>query len=204
MPRLHVVTRLSDYTTIPEVAIGIQSIITAVSGETDLFPALDPAVAVVKADLDKLLYLEGQVDAGFPMTVARDQQLELLMGHIESWRSYVEKVANANPGSGAVIIAAAGMYMRVSTPRQPLGYGVKQGKLSGTAVLTAPALPGGRGIQRWHVSTNGKDYVLATEDNKAIVTLKDLAPGVLHYFRHQTVIGSVTSDWHSVPNLFVT
>ena len=153
MPRLHVVTRLSDYTTIPDVAIGIQSIITAVSGETDLFPALDPAVAVVKADLDKLLYLEGQVDAGFPMTVARDQQLELLMGHIESWRSYVEKVANANPGSGAVIIAAAGMYMRVSTPRQPLGYGVKQGKLSGTAVLTAPALPGGRGIQigRAHV-----------------------------------------------------
>ncbi|MEI7892206.1 MAG: hypothetical protein WCI05_03910 [Myxococcales bacterium] len=201
--RIVVVHRLSEHKHIPDFIVAVQAILMAMALAAKWFPAPDPSIEVVKADLEALIKLEGEVAAGNPLTDARDALLEVIKQHMDQWRALVQKVVNANPAQAAVIIAAAGMSQKTFTPRQKQGYSIEQGELSATVALTAPALPGGRGIHRWQMSVGGKDYAVVSERSSSVVVVKDLTSGTLHSFRHQTVIDDITSDWSEVFTIIV-
>jgi hypothetical protein len=192
--RLLVTHRLAECSSVPTFLVAVDAVIGAIgAGATTWFPDPDPSIATATAELEKLKSLAalgpGSIDA-------REAQQVLVRAHMDQWQAYVQKIADANPSQAAVIIAAAGMFVKGAGGRQPQGHTLQHGKISGTVRATAPALPNGRGTHKWQVSTDGgKTYADGGQTSKANIILRGLTPGILIFVRHQAVIGDGAGDW---------
>ncbi len=129
------------------------SIYKAMNGNAS-FPNAAPRLAQLNTDLAKLLADE-QGTKTKPPTIsadARNADLAKLKQDLYQLRDLdVQAAANANPPNAEAIITSSAMGVKKSALRQARQDGYKQGKISGSATLTAK----GSGPHQWQQSPDG-------------------------------------------------
>jgi hypothetical protein len=122
-----------------------------------LFASSDPTAADFQADLEDLRSKQARRNTGPGAIEARNGALAQVKRNMESFRFFVQRLADNDPERAAEIITAAGMYVRKVTVPTKADLAIQQGLTSGTA--TAIATSRGRGATYWwEVSGDQKSW----------------------------------------------
>jgi hypothetical protein len=161
------------------------------------FPAPTPTLAALAAASADLHAAETAALSRTKGTATvRNGKRAVLVSLLQQLRGYVQAIADATPENGAAIIESAGLAVRRIPTPQKRPFAVKQGALSGSAVVTALAA-GPRSSYEWQYSTDGgKTWVFAPATTQGRTTVTGLPPGATVQFRylHVTPKGG-QGDW---------
>jgi hypothetical protein len=183
--------------------LGIARAIAHAMDTNKSFPTPDPPVAAINTAADDLDAAEAEVKGGAKNGIpTRDAKAATLVSLLEQERSYVQKVASADPANAEVLIQSAAMNVKRVPTHGPRVFGAKQGALSGSAELVTGSA-GRRAAYDWEYSADGgKTWQAASSTLQAKIVLSGLQSGVNYAFRYRTLTKSGVSDW-SVPTMLV-
>ncbi|HEY3817777.1 MAG TPA: hypothetical protein VGL81_11425 [Polyangiaceae bacterium] len=152
------------------------------------FPTPTPTVSALTAAIDDLHAAETATLSRAKGTVTvRNDKRTVLVGLLQQLRGYVQGVADGTPENAAAIIESAGLAVRKIATRGKQAFAVKQGTLSGSAVVTAVSA-GPRSAYEWEYSVDGgKTWVAAPSTIQGKTTITGLAAGTTAMFRYRAV-----------------
>ena len=180
---------------VPSLIQLAQGIITAMTGNP-AFPTPTPSLATVTAATNALstAETEAQTRAKGAVAVRNDKRLTLVE-LVQELRGYVQAVADANPATAAAIIESAGMALRKKPTRAARAFGIRQGPVSGTALVRAPAAARTASYE-WQYSINGgQTWITAPPTIQAHTSITGLgAPAVLEV-KYRAVTRKGAGDW---------
>jgi hypothetical protein len=122
---------------------------------------------------------------------------------LQELRGYVQKVADATPENGAVIIESAGLPVRKTPTRSARAFTATQGEVSGEAKVTA-VVAAHQASYEWAYSVDGgKTWVAAPVTLQAKTTISGLVAGTTVLFRYRAVTKAGEGDWSQPVGLLV-
>jgi hypothetical protein len=180
----------------------IKAILVAMTGNAH-FPSPTPSLATVDSALSDLEKAEAAAQTRVKgATDTRNAKRAALLLLVDALASYVQTIADADPGNGAAIIQSAGMGVRKATVRGKRVFGVIQGSLSGSVQVVAPSAAR-RASYDWQWSTDGgKTWQLAPSTLQAKTSLTGFAAGSTVSFRYRVTTKTGEAEW-SQPIAFV-
>jgi hypothetical protein len=200
-PTFTIALNLLDH--VPDLLKQGRSILQAMSPPNAWFPHPTPTFAVALANLDALQAAETLAETKAVGTVAaRNAKQIVVEKDLKHLASYVQMIADANPGQEVVIISSAGMDIKQKATQQPSVFRVLEGDVSGSVELKAPHA-GDRSAHYWQSSTDQKTWTGHPETIKASTTVEDLTPGTLYYFRHRVLTVDGHSDWDQLVSIMM-
>jgi hypothetical protein len=189
---------------IPNLLARAKVINNAVTEAAATFTALTPAPSAV------LLQIQ-QLDLAQQAVGTHDLKADALMTSLESWRSGVQILVDANPEQAFALAELAGMSIaNVGVHAKPL-LAVKLGQQSGAVVVEANLgiLKQGRGKAKkrtlnWRYTTNGgTSYASAQSTPVASTVLTGLTPLTIVGVQVCITDSNGTSEWSQVVTLLV-
>ena len=201
--RIIVVLKLPEYE-VPVLVVRARLIVERV-GVSPWFPAPEPPLAIVEQRIDDLAKAESETltRRGDAVSVRNDKRLALVM-LLEQMRSYVQRVANANPEQAATIIGSAGMYLKNVRGPAPRVFHAKQ-RGSTEVDLIFPSA-GDRAAYECQLSLDAGKTWLPLPDpvtTKTTVPVRDLRPGSTVHLRYRATVKGVTRDWSQPISMIV-
>jgi hypothetical protein len=186
---------------VPSLIQLAQAVLTGMTGNPVL-PTPTPALTVLSAALGDLTNAENAALTRARGAVAtRNEKRAILTSVLELLRGYVQGVADANPSTAAAIIEGAAMAVRRTPSRTPRVFSIRQGAVSGTAIIRTGSAGSGTSYE-WQYSINGgQTWVAAPPTIQARMTLSGLAPLTTLEVKYRAVTRRGPTDW-SQPLLF--
>jgi hypothetical protein len=168
-----------------------------------LLPSPVPALATVTTDLTALNAAEVVVRSRAPgAATARDGKLEVVVYDLRQLKSYVQTVADANPGNAAHVIQSAGMTVKTRSAPTKAPFAVKQGSVSGTILLAAKAVGDGAAYQ-WAWSLDQKTWTTLPDTIQAKTQAEGLTPATTAFFRVRPVTRKGEGNWSQIVSIVV-
>jgi hypothetical protein len=213
VPRLRVILGL-DREDFPGLLTGSKTIHSKMSENAALFPAPNPSMAVLGAQIDEFdqSHQAVIVTKAKGMTGARGVKRDILWSSLETQRAYVQSLIDASPELAASYAEAAGM--RIAAPPSH-DKPILQGKLTskqGTVALIANASllvgPGGGKAKhrtylwRWS-SDGGKTFVNAEASPVAHTDVDDLPLNTNVSFEVAVKDSDGTGEWSQIVTVFM-
>jgi hypothetical protein len=202
-PKVHVVLRRQH--SVASVLALAKTIATGIAGNPGDFPSPTPPLVQFNSDISALE--TAQTDAltrAKGAVQARDAKLAFVITDLNQLRTYVEKVADADPANGLAIANAAGMGIRKLPTTKKNDLNVKAGKVSGTLTISARVGTKQKVAHDWEYSTDGgKTWITMPSTTQAKTTLIGLTPGTTVNIRHRELTSKGAADWGSPVPMFV-
>jgi hypothetical protein len=176
-----------------------------------LFPSPPVPLATLLVQIQDLDTAEQATKTGTKGTVpVRNAKRAVLVTSLESMRTYVQSLMDANPEQAALIAAAAGMSVaKASSHPKPI-LQAKQGVQPGTVLLSANAtLLVGRGVHKkvtfnWEASADGgKMWTYIHSTPLASTTVTGLTPLTTYAFRVSVTVSKTVGEWSQAVTLLV-
>jgi hypothetical protein len=168
--------------------------------ENPHFPSPDPPLPVFRAHVEKLDGLETEAARRIPgAPTARDAAREVVRQDVRHLGDHVETVVET-AACGADLLAiramveSVGMDLRKIPTRPRLVFAATPGAAPGSVDLTAPASDKGD-THEWQHRSDAQDWIWATGTRQARTTIKGLATGVQHAFRHRLLTKDGPTEW---------
>ena len=134
---------------------------------------------------------------------ARDLKYDLTLDDIHAAQMYVQGLADKEDEPTAIsIIQASGFELRNHGVRVKPDLAVKQGNVSGTAIITAKSA-GKRVSYLWQQSVDGVVWTDLPATLQAKTTVTDLTPLQSYYFRFRPVLKDGLKDWSPMVSIIV-
>jgi hypothetical protein len=187
---------------VPQYLTDCRLVVTMMTGNANL-PNPTPPLAQVSAHLDILEASEALAHKGGKGAVPqRNVELGVVRNDMRLLKAYVQSVADASATESESIIKSVGMDVGKKRARTKPPVGANQGKVPGSVVLEARALP--RPVQyRWQMSTDQQTWTDLPESFKAMTTVFGLTAATVYYFRLRTITKDGPSDWSMVVSIIV-
>jgi hypothetical protein len=180
------------------------NVVQKLTGNVD-FPNPIPTVAVIEAAATDFHNAEtAALSRAKGAATVRNAKRAVLVGLLQQVGGYVQSIADATPENGAAIIESAGFSVRKANPRGKRAFAVKQGAVSGAAVVTA-ATAGVRSSYEWQYSVDGgKTWVDAPATTQGKTTITGLAAGTSVEFRYRPITPKGgQGDWSAPTSLIM-
>jgi hypothetical protein len=167
-------------------------------------PTPNPPLSSVTSHIDTLESCEATAKSRAKgAAAARDVARKVVEDDLSSLKSYVAGIVSMNIANAIAIIEAAGMTLKLQTPRHKPPLAVFMGASPGLIVVQAKAA--GKGVAyEWQWSSDGmKTWTSMGVTNAAHTTFQGAAQGTTYTFRVRSTRKGVTSDWSQPVSLFV-
>ena len=165
----------------------------------DPIPALARLVVHIAA-ADAAQVAASTREAGTAATLAA--AVRAVEGDLESLHVHVQSVARLDATNGPAIVASAGMSLKDARGPSKADFAVKQGRISGSVVLSAGAVAR-KASYDWQYSTDEETWTSGETTFKAKTTLLGLAAGTRYFFRFRARTPKGLRDWSRVLFLIV-
>jgi hypothetical protein len=133
---------------------------------------------------------------------ARDANYATVVQDLRHLCSYVQYVADVDPGNAEAIIESAGFYVKRIGSRSKGDLAATQGVVSGEAHVVAKA-PARRAAYDWQYSIDGKTWLDAPSTLGGTTDIRGLTPGLRYAFRYRALTKAGVGDWSQVVWLLV-
>ena len=133
---------------------------------------------------------------------ARDVKREIVLGDLEQLRMYVQTVANQHAEDAPAVVASSGMSLKRSTAAKKADFTAKQPLRTNSVRLDARH-PGGDASFDWQYSKDGVAWFDGPRTVQSRVTLDELVPGTLYWFRYRVLTKAGLGDWSEPITLMV-
>jgi hypothetical protein len=189
-----------------DLVIYAQVIHNAMAANAATFPAPDPPLSVLQADIDDLKNKEAAVKSvGVGGATRRNSSQRALSADLKRACAYVEGIAAADPEKAALIAAQAGMALWSVPARNKPGLVAKSGRVSGVLNVITTAVNGATGYQWQHSLDGGKTWIDMPATTKAQTTLSGLTPKTTVWFRVRALVRKTgLTDWSQPVSAVVT
>ena len=149
------------------------------------YPTNIPTLAQLGLDINALVAAQTAVKSRTAgADDARNAALTLVVADLRGIIPMVQAAADKIPANAETIIPGAGYDVKKVSPHQKQGDAVKEGKVSGSVILTAS----GGGGHEWQMS---KDLIAITNlpsTSGAKTTMSGLTPGDVWYVRNRPIL----------------
>jgi hypothetical protein len=133
----------------------------------------------------------------------RNAKRTALVAILQSLRTYIQGIADADPANGPSLIESAGLAVRKTPTHRARGFLAKPGPVSGVAKVYA-AITARRASYEWQYSTDGgKTWVSTPATLQAKTTVSGLTPGATVQFRYRPVTKTGEGDWSQPASIIV-
>ena len=168
-------------------------------------PSPNPALNVLQSQIDDFTTKEALARTRAAGAVDdRDTAKHLVATSLDTERTYVETLCNADPGNAQSLAQDAGMALRAQPAHSKPPLAVKAGAVSGSVNVVAKATAGAKQNQ-WQYSTDGgKTWIDAPPTTKAKTTVANLTPGVTVTVRQRVFTKAGLGDWGAPVTQVVT
>jgi hypothetical protein len=201
IPRVSVA--LNPSTHVPDLITQAKAVVSALTGNV-YFPSPTPSLATMSTHIAELELAETVAQTKAKgAAAARDVKLRALQDDLHAIKSYIQQIANANPGNAEAIVTSTTLTLRKATPRIKQDLAAKHGAVSGSVRLVAKSA-GHRASYQWQWSLDQKVWTDLPVTIQARTTVLNLTPAVMHYFRYHPVTKTGPGDWSQVVSLLVT
>jgi hypothetical protein len=172
---------------VADLVVRADSVHDALVANAKMFPSPPLPLAQFAADILALSTAEAAVKARTSGGVAvRDAARKVVVLDLNTYRGYVEVIANADPSNADKIAQAAVMSTRKATKPSKSDLAAKAPS-SGIIKLVAKATKGARAYD-WQYSTDGgKTWISVPTTTRASTTITGLLTGSTVQFRHRPV-----------------
>jgi len=190
-------------TKVPALITYAQGIVTGMTNNPS-FPSPMPALSTVQAAITDLQTAETAALARAKGAVAtRNEKRAALIALLQSLRTDVQNVADANAPTAPSIIQGAGMAVRKTPARAPRVFAVTPGSVSGSVKIVAAAAAHRAGYE-WQYSTDGgKTWTLMPVTLQAKTSLAGLPVGTTVEVRYRPVTKTGEADWSAPVSMTV-
>jgi len=204
VPRIFVTLNPGKAKSVPQAIAHAKSIASSIAANPAIFKAPNPPIATFNAQISAAEAAQAATLTRAAGTVeARDVAMRALDESCHIAQTYVESIANADPGSATATIAAAGMTVRKARSSTKQQLAVKQGPISGSVTIVAKSA-GSRSVYSWQFSLDQKSWTDLPQTIKAKTLVVGLQAGVVTYFRFRVLNKAGLSDYSQVVSLHVT
>jgi hypothetical protein len=150
------------------------------------FAALSTRVEQLIAHVAELQTIIAALHAKNPEATIKMRKIiyEVVRTDLLMLRMEVQKMANQNIATAAVLIRSAGMQMKSLATRGAQQNTVSDGDVEGCVNLTAL----GRGLHEWRISTNGEDFDYLSSSTTSRISVINLTPGAIYYFQNRQML----------------
>ncbi|MGA7123948.1 MAG: fibronectin type III domain-containing protein [Polyangiaceae bacterium] len=189
---------------VPPLIVYAQGIVKRMTANP-AFANPTPALAVITSAVDDLQTAEASALARTKGAAAiRNAKRTALIVLLQQLRAYIQTTADANPPTlAASVIQSSGVAVRKTATRQARTFAAKQGKVSGTAAVTAKTAAK-RASYEWQYSTDGgKTWISAPATLQSKTSIAGLTPGATVQIRYRAVTKSGEGDWSQSQSLIV-
>ena len=188
---------------VPALIRYAQGIVKSVTGNPS-FPNPAPTLAEVTAAIDALSVAETAALARTKgAVVTRDAARATLVKLLKQLLGHIQKVADGDAESSAVVITSAGVPVRKTPVRPPRGFHATTGDVTGSAKLVVPAASR-RAAYDWEYSIDGgKTWVASPSTLGARTTVTGLPAGTTVQFRFRVLTKTGEGDWSQPTALLV-
>jgi hypothetical protein len=187
---------------VPELIKQGRVVVKAMTGNAAT-PNPTPGLAVVTAALDKLEAAELATETGTVGTIqARDLQKLVVKGLLRQLEAFVQVLADADPGSAALIIANSGMSVSKTSSRKKPELAARQDGTLLLVLLTGRAAKG-RAYYEWQWSTDEVHWTNLANTLEARAVFHGFTPTTVYFFRYRAMTKKNTGSWSGVVSLFV-
>jgi len=124
------------------------------------------------------------------------------MQDLHEARTYVNKIADADPSNAAAIITAGGFFVRKPSTHSKQLLAAKQGPVSGSVMLEAKAAAR-KAAYAWQWSLDQKVWTDLPQTLVARTRVDGLSTPVAHYFRVRAQIQTGQGDWSDAVTFIV-
>lgn len=193
-PRIIVTLKVPTH--VPDIVKLAQAIVAAMAGNASV-PNPTPSLATVSSQITALDAAETAVtQTRAKGTVqARNVAKGALVTSLHQLKAYVQQVCDANAEQASAIVASVGLATRKPAERTKVGFTVKAGPVSGSAVLVAKAVAH-RASYDWEWSSDGgKTWTSVPSTLKARTTITGLPVATTCSFRFRALTKAGESDW---------
>jgi hypothetical protein len=200
MPRILVAINLPKR--LSDLIVFARSVAQRMS-EVAIFVDAIPSTAVFQSHIEALAMAQAVVLTRVKgAAVDRNALLRAVKVDLGQRRSFVQRVADANPENAASIIESSGFYVKRSSGHGKGEFVAKQAPASGSAHLYARGMRT-RGSHEWQHSLDQIHWIDAEPTVRADTIIRNLAPGKTHYFRFRRVTKEGRGPWSQVVALLV-
>jgi len=170
-----------------------------------LFAALLPKLNTLKGDTLALDTKETGLKTKPPTTTKaqRDAALLVVQNDLRTLKGEVQTLADADPANAENIITAAGMKVKKQGAINKQDFTVKDGEISGSALLIAKGIEEARGAHDWQRSNDGLVWTSLTPTLSATTVESGLTRGSIVKFRHRNILKDGPGDWSQPEELVV-
>jgi len=188
---------------VAQIITFVQGVVTAMTGNPK-FPSPSPALSLVTAAIAALAVAESAALTRAKGTATtRNDKKAALVALLQSLRTYVQNVADADTENSANIIQSAGFAVKKTAVHKPRTFEVVQGALSGTAKVVCPTAAH-RASYDWEYSTDaGKTWIALPSTLQAKTSITALAQGSTVMVRFRAVTKAGVADWSQPASLFM-
>ena len=125
----------------------------------------------------------------------REECLDVVRSLVGELASYVQAQADADVDQAPVIIESSGFSIRAASTRRKLGFVVKQGRVSGTAIVEVLAVAKRASYEHRWSADGGKTWNPAGMTLQTKMTIRGLPVGVSVLFTCRPCTKSGEGDW---------
>ena len=180
-----------------------QGVVTAMTNNPR-FPSPTPPLSSVTAAVAALGSAESAaLTRAKGAATTRNDKKAALIADLQTLRTYVQNVADADRENSANIIQSAGFAVKKTVVRKPRAFQLVQGAASGTAKVFCPTAAR-RASYDWEYSIDGgKTWVALPSTLQAKTSITGLAQGVTLLVRFRAVTKAGVADWSQPLSLFL-
>jgi len=189
---------------VPSLIVYAQGIVKRMTANP-FFANPSPALAAVTSAIDDLQTAETAALARTKGTTAiRNAKRTALVALLQQLRTYIQTMADANTATvAASIIESSGVAVRKTPTGRARVFAATQGKVSGTAAVTAKTAAK-RASYEWQYSTDGgKTWLTAPATLQSKTSIAGLTPGATVQFKYRAVTKAGEGDWSQPQSLIV-
>ena len=181
----------------------VRAVILAMTGNPH-FPSPSPPLATVDAALSALEKAQAAVAARVKGSVEqRDASRAALVVLLDTLRTYVQGVGDANPAIAAEIIQSAGFSVRKTGAPHKRVFSAVQGTTPGSIKVVAPSAAN-RASYDWEYSVDGgKTWQLAPSTLQAKTVITGFATGSIVSLRYRGTTKTGEGEWSPVISVVV-
>ena len=189
-------------TPVPDVIVYSRHVNLSMSADAR-FSAMAAQLAALGVNTDSLEQAEVAVlRRGKGLADARNARLAKVFTDLEGLRTGVQALVDVDVEHAAELSLAAGMSLRKRGQRHKANLAASMTSTPGMVQLVAKAVRKGASYE-WAYSIDGTTWVSAGISTVANITIGNLTPLTLYYFRFRSTIRHTTSDWSQVISFLV-
>jgi len=137
-------------------------------------------------------------------TVAqRDAALLIVQNDLRTLKADVQTLADATPASAESIITAADMKVKKQGAINKQDFIVKNGLISGSALLIAKGIETPRSAHDWAMSPDAITWTALTPTIAATTVVSGLVRASIVQFRHRIILKDGPGDWSQPEELVI-